>query len=88
MRIPVREDARERLAQQAEATADRLHACLDDLKTLHARLLLHIEEIGGDRAHNWDLQADIARSIDAVYTASVKSRTVARHARQNNEDGQ
>jgi hypothetical protein len=73
----------ERLAQLGELTADQLHACLDQLKTLRERMLLHIEDLGGDREHNWDLQADLARAVDAVYFASIKARVVARHARDS-----
>ncbi|MDA0252290.1 MAG: hypothetical protein O3B27_02975 [Actinomycetota bacterium] len=71
----------DRLAQLGDSTADQLHACLDQLKTLHERMLLHFEALGGDREHNWDLQGDLARAAAAVHVASTKARTVARHAR-------
>ena len=74
-------DSLDRLATQAETVADRLHVCIAELKTLRDSMLAHIEEMGGDREYNWDLQADIGYAETAVYTISYKARTVARHAR-------
>lgn len=73
--------AMQRLADQAEAVADGLHAQLDAVKDLCDALLLHIEDLGGDRAHNWDLQAELGYAQTALYAAAQRARTVARHAR-------
>ena len=74
-------DSLDRLAEQAETVADKLHVCIAELKTLRERMLAHIEELGGDREYNWALQADIGYAETTVYSASYKARTVARHAR-------
>jgi hypothetical protein len=68
------------LIAQAETTADKLHAVIADVQTLRDTLLDHIDDLGGDREYNWALQADLANALSAIYAASYKARTVARHA--------
>ncbi len=71
----------ERLAVLAEQTADQLHGALNDVQTLRTRMLSLIEEMGGDRTYNWDLQADLGNAETGIWSASQKARTIARNAR-------
>jgi len=69
------------LAAQADTAAATLNSALEEVKTLRTYLLANIERLGGDRAHNWDLQADLGNAETGVYAAASKARTIARHAR-------
>lgn len=69
------------LAAQADTAAATLDSALAEIKTLRTYLLANIERLGGDRAHNWDLQADLGNAETALWAAAQKARTVSRHAR-------
>jgi hypothetical protein len=69
------------LAEQGETVADKLHAVIADVQNLRDALITNIDEVGGDREYNWALQADIGDALTAIYSASYKARTVARHAK-------
>jgi hypothetical protein len=71
----------DRLATLAETAADKLHDVIADVQNLRDALLTNIEDVGGDREYNWALQADIGYALTAIYSASYKARTVARHAK-------
>lgn len=77
-----REYALTSIADRAEAIADALHAQLGELQRLCDSLPSHIEDLGGDRSYNWSLNADLGYAQTALHTLSVKTRTVARHARE------
>jgi len=42
----------------------------------------HIDDLGGDRAYNWSLNADLGYAQTALHSLSVKTRAVASHARE------
>lgn len=68
------------LAAQADTAAATLTSALEEVKTLRTYLLANIERLGGDRTHNWDLQADLGHAETGIYVAAQKARTVSRHA--------
>lgn len=70
-----------RMADEAEMLADTLHAALTRLQALRASMLLHIEELAGDRDHNWDIQADLGNAETPIHATAQKARTLSRHAR-------
>lgn len=76
----------ERLAVLAATTADQLHESIKALRELHDRMMLLIEEIGGDREFNWSLQADIAYAQNTLYSTAHKARTISLHARTPRKD--
>lgn len=77
-----REYALTSIADQAEAIADALHAQLGELQRLCDSLPAHLDDLGGDRAYNWSLNADLGYAQTALHTLAVKTRTVASHARE------
>lgn len=77
-----RDEALTSLAARAEAIADALHAQLGELQRLCDTLPSHIDDLAGDRAYNWSLNADLGYAQTALHALSVKTRTVARHARE------
>jgi hypothetical protein len=83
-----RDSELEALAVQAEVVADGLHQMIGELRSLTDRMLSLelIDDMGGDRAYNWALHADLAYAQNAVYSTSVKARQVSRHARYGKED--
>lgn len=77
-----REHALTSIAERAEAIADALHAQLAELQRLCDSLPSHIDDLGGDRAYNWSLNADLGYAQTALHSLSVKTRAVASHARE------
>ena len=83
-----RDDELEALAVQAVTVADGLQQMIGELRDLTDRMLSLelIDDMGGDRAYNWELQADLANAQGFVYSTSAKARQVSRHARSGKVD--
>ena len=70
------------LADQADEVSKTLHAAIRQIDYLADRLLTLIEDVGGDREHNYALFADLKHSAQQAYHIHIKAQTVSRHARR------
>ena len=69
------------LADQADEVSTTMHAAIRRIDELADRLLDLIEDVPGDREHNYALYADLKHSAQEAHRIHVKAQTVSRHAR-------
>lgn len=69
------------LADQADDVSRAMHAAIRQIDDLADRLLGLIEDVPGDREHNYALYADLKDGAQQAYRIHVKAQTVSRHAR-------
>ena len=69
------------LADHADEVSSAMHAAIRQIDDLADRLLSVIEDVPGDREHNYALYADLTDSAQQAYRIHVKAQTVSRHAR-------